>query len=350
MRGRGFSFCGQHTDDFGLIWSELPNDIYAVNDGISYRSETISGVPGGIPYGYDVKAREFKMVCGYEGLTEKQRARIGAWLRPGRHGRLIMDHRPYCYYNVIVTSGISWTEVFPYMDSSNNIFLSGFLEFTLTAFSPYAYLLDGLTLESAATLGILRQTMDGTALLPATCQPQPVENRVLLHNAGNAFAALSIWTEGVPGVEGVTVINHTTAQQFHIAGDNTAHIYQIDAVFGRILEWHGEEAHLASHIHTGDYLQLVPGAPMERSLEYRLCGSKLYLAGYVAHADDIGRYFYHDGCWSRIMALENGGLLLDCENIHTCGTGHLTALNEIEVIRGRDASLEITFDFTPTFY
>lgn len=350
MSGRGFSFCGVHTDQMGLIWSELPQEIYAVDHQIDYKSETISGVPGAIPHGYDVKPREFRMVCGFEQLTEQQRSKIGVWLRAGRFGKLIMDHRPYCYYNVMVTSTVEYTDTFPLVDFRLGTYkLSGYLEFTLTAFVPNAYLLDELTLESAAQKGVLPQVLDGTALLAAHCMPGVDGSHAYLHHAGNAYAKLNILLEGIPGSEGVTIVNHTTGQRLTIAGDTQAHTYYIDAAYGRVLEEQEGQMALASHVHSGDYLTLAPGCPIDRDLSYHQNGSRIRIENYTAHADDVGRYFYH-GKWSRVTDAQKGCLVLDCEEENGSGTGILTQLNDIEVIRGADASLEISFDYQATFY
>ena len=350
MSRRGFSFCGTHSDQMGLIWSELPQEIYAVDHEIDYKSETIAGVPGAIPHGYDVKPRKFKMVCGFEQLSEQQRSRIGAWLRAGRYGRLMMDHRPYCYYNAMVTSTVEYTEAFPQMDFRLGTYkLSGYLEFTLTAFVPNAYLLDDLTLDSAARAGILPHVMDGTALLPEYCTPGVEGHHAYLHHAGNASAKLNILLEGVPGSEGVEIINHTTGQRLRIAGDAAAHVYYIDAEYGRVMEEVDGQMALASHVHQGDYLSLIPGCPIDRDLIYHHSGKKSRIENYTARADDAGRYFYH-GRWSRVTAVEDGCLILDCEDSVSSGTGILTQLNDIEVIRGEDASLEISFDYRATFY
>ena len=350
MSGRGFSFCGTHSDQFGLIWSELPQEIYAVDHEIDYKSETISGVPGSIPHGFDVKPREFKMKCGFESLSEHQRSRIGAWLRAGRYGRLIMDHRPYCYYNCMVTSTIEWSEAFPLLDIHQGTYrLSGYLEFTLTAFVPNAYLLDGLTLSSSSRQGLLPAVLDGTGLLPDYATPGIVNNHAYLHQGGNAYAKLNILLEGVPGTEGVQIINHTTGQSLFISGDTEQHVYYIDAVYGRVMEEKEEQMALASHVHQGDYIELAPGSPIDRDLIYHQNGNKIRIQNYAAHADDVGRYFFH-GVWSQVTAVEQGCLILDCKDEVGSGTGILTQLNDIEVIRGSDANLEISFDFKPTFY
>ena len=350
MSGRGFSFCGIHSDRFGLFWCELPQEIYAVDNAIDYKSETISGVPGAVPHGFDIKPREFKMKCGFESLTENQRSRIGSWLRAGRYGRLIMDHRPYCYYNVMVTSTIEYGDTFPLLDGKLGTYkLSGYLEFTLTAFVPNAYLLDDLTLNCAAKQGLLPAVLDGTALLPAQQMPKVIGNHAYLHHAGNAYAKLNILLEGIPGTDGVEIINHTTGQRLHIAGDTQEHVYYIDAVYGRVQEEKQDQLVLASHVHQGDYIELLPGCPIDRDLVYHQNGTKIRIENYAAHADDVGRYFYH-GTWSRVAAVEEGCLILDCEETTGGGIGVLTQLNDIEVNRGEDASLEISFDYTPTFY
>ena len=350
MSGRGFSFCGTHSDQHGLIWVDLPQEIYAVDHDIDYKSETISGVPGSIPHGFDVKPKEFRMKCGFENLTEQQRSRIGAWLQAGRYGRFIMDHRPYCYYNCMVTSAIEWSDTFPLLDLHQGIYkLSGYLEFTLTAFVPNAFLLDDMTLNSAGHLGIVPEVLDGTGLLPEYAVPGIESNRAYLHHAGNAYAKLIILLEGVLGTEGVQIINHTTGQRLNISGDTEPHIYYIDAVYGRVMEEKDEQMILASHVHQGDYIELAPGCPIDRNLAYHQHGCKIRIENYTAHADDVGRYFYH-GRWSRVVGVEQGCLVLDCEETSGSGSGFLTQLNDIEVVRGADASLEISFDYKPTFY
>ena len=102
-------------------------------------------------------------------------------------------------------------------------------------------------------------------------------------------------------------------------------------------------------MHQGDYLSLIPGCPIDRDLIYHHSGKKSRIENYTARADDAGRYFYH-GRWSRVTAVEDGCLILDCEDSVSSGTGILTQLNDIEVIRGEDASLEISFDYRATFY
>lgn len=290
------------------------------------------------------------MKCGFENLTEQQRSRIGAWLRAGRYGRLIMDHRPYCYYNCMVTSTIEWADTFPLLDLHQGTYkLSGYLEFTLTAFVPNAYLLDDLTLSNASHQGLLPAVLDGTGMLPEHAAPGVTDNHALLHHAGNAYAKFNILLEGVPGAEGVQIINHTTGQSLTISGDTDQHIYYIDAVYGRVLEEREEQMALASHVHQGDYIELAPGCPMDRDLVYHQNGNRIRIENYTAHAEDVGRYFFH-GVWSRVIAVQQGCLILDCEDTVDSGTGILTQLNDVEVIRGADASLEISFDFKPTFY
>lgn len=351
MSGRGFSFCGTHSDQHGLIWVELPQEIFAVDHQIDYKSETIAGVPGAIPHGYDVKPREFRMKCGFENLSEQQRSRIGAWLRSGRYGRLIMDHRPYCYYNCMITSAVEYTDAIPQMDLRQGIYrLSGYLEFTMTAFVPYAYLLEELNLSSAAEKGMLPQVLDGTALLPNDCGPGIRGNHAYLHNAGNAYAKLNIWLEGVPGTEGIEIINHTTGRRLKITGDTAHHAYYIDALYGRVMEEKDGEMILASHVHDGDYIDLVPGCPVDRDLICHQSGNTVRISGYSAGTEDIGRYLYHGGEWSKVLDVQNGCLLVDSTKASQGGTGYMTQLNDIEVVRGTDASLEVSFDFQATFY
>lgn len=60
MSKRGFTFNGRHSDSYGLIWSELPIDIFAISDKIDFKSEKIAGLPGAIPHGFNIKPREFR--------------------------------------------------------------------------------------------------------------------------------------------------------------------------------------------------------------------------------------------------------------------------------------------------
>lgn len=250
----------------------------------------------------------------------------------------------------MVTGTVEWQNTFPFQDARQETYkLTGYMEFTLTAFVPNAYLLEGLTLSSAAECGLLPAILEGTALLPDTYQPGVTGNHVLLHNAGTARAKLNLLLDGIPGKDGVEIINHTTGQRLSIAGDTAPHVYYIDSAYGRVKEEEEERMQLASHVHQGDYLELAPGCPMDRDLDYHQTGNKIRIKNYVAHADDVGRYFYH-GTWSRVKAVEAGCLVLDCAEGTGSGTGILTQLNDIEVIRGEDASLEISFDFKPTFY
>ena len=249
----------------------------------------------------------------------------------------------------MVTSTIDWADTFPLLDLHQGTYnLSGYLEFTLTAFVPNAYLLDDLTLSSASHQGLLPAVLDGTGMLPEHAVPGVTDNHALLHHAGNAYAKLNILLEGVPGAEGVQIINHTTGQSLTISGDTDQHIYYIDAVYGRVLEEKEEQMALASHVHQGDYIELAPGCPMDRDLVYHQNGNRIRIENYTAHAEDVGRYFFH-GVWSRVIAVQQGCLILDCEDTVDSGTGILTQLNDVEVIRGADASLEISFDFKPTF-
>lgn len=349
VQGRGFSFGEYHSDDFGLIWAELPPEIFAVDHRINYQSESIAGVPGAIPHGYDVKPREFRVVCGFEKLTEGQRNRIGAWLRAGKYGRFTMDHRPYCYYEVMVTASVEWTETFPVYDPVTGTYLlSGHMEFTLTAFNPYAYLQEGLTLKLAVERGMLQAVLDGTALLPAEIQPRAIGNHAYLQNAGNAPAKLHILLDGVPGPEGIQIINHTTGQWLTISGDTEQHTYHIDSAYGRVEEFIGDEVRLASHVHDGDYLEVSPGCPMERDLTYVQLNNRIVLQNRIARHEDVGRYFYH-GQWSKILDVQDGNLIVD-HNGSGSGEGVITQLNDIEVVRGEGADLTVTFDMKPTFY
>lgn len=349
MIGRGFSFCGIHTDQMGLVWEELPQEIFSVDHEIDYKSETVSGVPGSIPYGFDVKPKEFKMVCGFENLNEQQRGRIGSWLRAGQYGKLVMDHRPYCYYNCVVTSTVKWGDTFPMINPMTGTYLlSGHMEFTLTAFVPYAYLLEDLTLNQAAQKGMLASVLDGTALLAEDQQPSHIWNHAYLHNAGNAPAKLHILLEGIPGSEGVEIINHTTGQSLHIAGDTAPHVYHIDSAYGRVEELSGDDVKLASHVHSGDYLDVSPGCPIERDISYVQTGTRIIPHNYVAQQTDVGRFFYH-GMWSKVTEVRDGCLIVENEGSGS-GTGILTQLNDIEIIRGEDGSFTATLTIQPTFY
>ena len=138
--------------------------------------------------------------------------RIYRWLYRGTRGRLVFDHKPYCWYDVVASKRIVIT-LYDHTDENGNKLYSGTFTTTFTCYEPFGKLFqNNLSDETDVS------TLSHTGLLPATMMPASptVESRsFLMYNPGTEAAHTVIHVAGDVGSD-MLIRNLTTGQRCRI--------------------------------------------------------------------------------------------------------------------------------------
>lgn len=98
----GFTFDGFHCElDMKVRYAPTESERAGHFAKWDIDSADFDSKDGGVYYRTRKKPLEFELPCFYEEITAGERERIVRWLDRERHGRLIFDDRPWCYYDVV---------------------------------------------------------------------------------------------------------------------------------------------------------------------------------------------------------------------------------------------------------
>ena len=137
---------------------------------------------------------------------------IYRWLYRGTRGRLIFDHKPYCYYDVAVSKRIVIT-LYDYSDESGGKLYSGTFTASFTCYEPF-----GMMFQTNYTTEPGSAALARTGMLPASMMPEApsiASRSFLLYNPGTEVAHTIIRVAGDVG-DGMLIRNLTTGQRCRI--------------------------------------------------------------------------------------------------------------------------------------
>ena len=132
----GFTYNGVHSSEFGLYYTQSPEDKWFNDPEYNVYSDDVDWKNGGYYYGSSVKSRKFTIQCYFEEIDIATRQRIKQWVKNGTYGTLIFDDKPFVYWNVR-PGGIpvgKW-----YLDGNESH--SGTVTITFIAYEPFGYLI-----------------------------------------------------------------------------------------------------------------------------------------------------------------------------------------------------------------
>lgn len=182
----GFSYRGTNIGDFGEIYY-APNESERGDYALPYsvNEEQIKGRSGEYYYGAHVNAREFRLRCYYEDLSDQTIEDILSWF--GRHtkGRLIFDDREDVYYDVIPNGRVTFEDY--KIERCNGLLHQGIMTIFLKAYSPFGKMLNAGTenVEHAANSTTLTIANPGTEPTPLTIKMSGTATRGTITNTTN---------------------------------------------------------------------------------------------------------------------------------------------------------------------
>ena len=131
----GFTYNGIHSSQFSVEYVPNAEARWWIGADYEIYSKKVSWKNGGYIYGSAANIRKIKMDCYFEEISIATREKIRRWLGRTTKGKLIIDERPFVYYDVIVS------EVVPgklYLDNGETY--SGTFSVTFMAEEPFGYL------------------------------------------------------------------------------------------------------------------------------------------------------------------------------------------------------------------
>jgi len=312
--GVGFSFAGKHCDDMQCELGNNDESMHSFMENFTVVSENLEGYDGAYYVGETVKEKDFNIKLFVEEVADDVLARIGHWMRRGAHGKLIFDHAPYKYYNVQVSAPMDVSGLYTKFNLSRQMFVySGVIGVKLTAYTPYAYLLDEVK-SAYPNVGDMLNTLNASSAIMAESE-RPVnyltgnEGTILAANLGNAVAKPNILLAG-KFPTGTTIKNVTTGQEMTIKNDEPEeHTYIISASTGlteHFVDAQTREA--ADTIKTGSFITLLPAFPAPE-IKYEIVDG--VLMSQQATEDMVGKYVFINGEWLKIIAVDGFAITLE---------------------------------------
>lgn len=384
--GVGFSFAGIHCDDMQCELGNNDKSMHSFMENFTVISENLEGYDGGYYAGENIKEKDFNIKLFIEEVGDDVLARIGHWMRRGAYGKLIFDHAPYKYYNVRVSAPMDVSGIYTKFNLARQMFVySGVIEVKLTAYTPYAYLLDEVR-NAYPNVGDMLNTLNASSAMMAESE-RPAnylasnEGTILAANLGNAIAKPNILLSGVFPA-GTVIRNETTGQQMTIKDDGTEECsYVISATTGlteRILDEEQNSRVPADTVKRGSFITLVPAFPAPE-IKYEIADGGLISK--QATPDMVGKHVFINGEWLKITAVAGSAITLEKavasimvaladEGVALCGeavcgeticgvaststdksVAKVIQMNEITVEAGNgDTITKVTFDYRDTFY
>lgn len=139
---------------------------------------------------------------------------IYRWLYRGTRGRLVFDHKPYAYYDVVASKRIVIT-LYDHEDEAGNKLYAGTFTATFTCYEPF-----GKMLNNSYDDKIDNNALTGTGILPTIMMPaMPTydSRSFLMYNPGTEAAHTIIRVAGNVG-DGMLIRNLTTGQRCKVIG------------------------------------------------------------------------------------------------------------------------------------
>ena len=186
----GFIYGGIHSSEFGLYYTQTPDDKWFGDPEYDVYSDDIDWRHGGYYYGSKAKVRTFTLKCMFEEISIATRQAIKRWLGRDTSGKLIFDDMPFVYWNVRpgkIPVG-NW-----YLDSDESH--SGTVTITFVAYEPFGYLMRKYNTASSPNDGA-EQYCDIISVDDMPAAPTTSSTSFDIYNPGTEECGLSIEISG----------------------------------------------------------------------------------------------------------------------------------------------------------
>lgn len=187
----GFSYRGKSISAFGNVL--YAPDVAARGEwALPYevREKELNGRDGEYYYGSRIQARDFKLRCYFDDMSQSDLEDMLEWFDPKTKGRLIFDDRPYVYYDVIPNGKPDMTIY--RVKGCNGLHYVGTIVFFLKAYEPYGKLL--VVNSDGQTMGAENETL----LIPSSKTPtytpasSATTHSFLIYNPGTKPTPLTL--------------------------------------------------------------------------------------------------------------------------------------------------------------
>lgn len=306
-----FTFDGKHCeDDMKVRYAPGAAERGGYFAKLSVDSNEYNSRSGGKYYGTRKKPLEFSLPCFYEEISRAEKEKILRWLAPGKKGKLVLDDRPYCYYDVVVGAEMN-IEEYP-ATTQNGTRYSGIFNVTMVAYDPFAKLFDK-TIEFGDTTGAYEETgLIPEEMMPAT--PTPESEWFLAYNPGTEKCAATVRIAGNTGEDGsVALYNEATGQTCtvkYLTDELTTDAGMWVEVDGETMEtrWRGAAtSEIDYRYHDDGYLSLVSGMPAVKDIVVSYVQGDGAVNSIDGSFEDgmEGQYIFLNGDWRLITLIRN---------------------------------------------
>ena len=273
---------------------------------------------------------------------------IYRWLYRGTRGRLVFDHKPYCYYDVVASKRIVIT-LYDHMDG--NRLYSGTFTATFTCYEPFGHMF-----QTSYSGEADEHTLAHTGLLPASMMPASpmLETRsFIIYNPGTEAAHTIIRIAGDVG-SGMLIRNLTTSQRCRIIGLRSdslleGQVLSLDSYRGQTRTELGEHIEMAFPFHDEGYITLAPCTPFVRNLRVNYTANSNIITsdgGFLPYM--MGQFIYLNG-WKCIRLVSSPNRAVISEAMTESGTTEapVVTMNEIEISGDGLNLTRLEIDYTP---
>lgn len=190
---------------------------------------------------------------------------IYRWLYRGTRGKLVFDHKPYCWYDAVASKRIVIT-LYDHKNGNGNKLYAGTFTATFTSYEPF-----GRMLQTSYSGEVDDRTLAHTGLLPASMMPETpslASRSFLLYNPGTEAANTIIRLAGDVG-SGLLTRNLTTGQRCKVIDLEAnslleGQVLELDSYRGQTRTVLGEHIETAFPFHDEGYITLAPCTPFVR--------------------------------------------------------------------------------------
>lgn len=350
-----FTFNGKHCeDDMKVRYAPAAVERGGFYAAAETQSADYTSRDGGMYYGTRKKPIEFALPCFYEEITHAERERITQWVAPGSRGKLVLDDRPYCYYDAVASDAARYEE-YP-VTTAEGVRYSGIFTPKFIAFDPAAKLM-----MKAYRDGDSRQAYEETGLIPENAMPPAPtvdSSSFLVYNPGTEKCGLIVRIAGNTGDGNVTFKNETTGQKcvvMNLTDELTTDAsmwVELDGEKHQTL-WKGSaEGEIDYRYHDDGYISLVPAMPFEKEVpvSYEAGSGKVYCPDGKFDEAMVGTYIYLNEDWHEVLHVINSNEMevLWQPNTSAAENAIIAALNRIRIEKSDGVKLSrLEIDYVP---
>ena len=300
----GFTFAGRHNSEFDLNYTPAVADRSQNIADFETKTQKNSYRHGQDRFGYSFKAREFKVDCYYEYITEDTIEKMLLWVTPDASGYLIFDERPYVRYYVNVSKK-SVNSAYPVgEDEDGGLLYSGTFVIYFEADIPFGCLTINCLPDGDAEAQAKRQhpSLIYDYMMPDNDYTQM--GSFIIYNPGNFETDTVIQIAGTAS-NGVTIKNKTNGDICKLKSlpDNGNYL-EITSETGRIQMLPSYPDAVVYNYHDYGYIRLAPSWPVydDITVTFTSGSNEITSSDFTFTKSFEGYYLFIDGGWYRISA------------------------------------------------